>query len=568
MDILHELPLVSMIAIGLSAALVCGLIAARLGTSPIVGYLAAGVLIGPHTPGFAGDAGIAEELSEIGVALLMFGVGLHFSIGDFMEVRRIALTGALARMAAGTAMGAALAHCWGWGWPGGIMFGLALSVASTVVLLRAFEQRNLLHTLNGRIAVGWLVVEDLAMVLVMVLVPALAAAGKSAGSGMPVLELLISFAKVAAFIAVMLVGGKRVLPWLLTVVTKTGSRELFTLAVVAMAMGVAFGAALFFGVSFALGAFFAGMMIRESDLNHEVAARALPFQDAFAVLFFVSVGMLFNPHTLVDAPGNVLATASIIIVGKSLVSFAIMILFGYSLQSALLVSAGLAQIGEFSFIIATLAASQGLMPASGRDLVLAGAILSIAFNPLVFRAGAALYKLAGSPRLSRLFNRRDDSLGHLMESEKTALKDLVILVGLGRVGRHVSQGLHGLDVDVVVIDRNREKVEALRKNGFHAIAGDATQKEILEAAAISKARAIIVTVPDPFEARRIVEAARALKPDVRVLVKAQNDEEVDYFMRHGVDLAVSPPREIGRRLIDHVRGMKGTGTNGNAASSD
>ncbi|MEZ0223390.1 MAG: cation:proton antiporter [Alphaproteobacteria bacterium] len=556
MDILHQLPLVSTIAISLSVAFVCGLIASKLKISPIVGYLLAGVIIGPYTPGFTGDMKIAEELSEIGIVLLMFGVGLHFSLSDFVEVRKIALTGALTRLAAGTAMGAGLACYWGWPWQSGMLFGLALSVASTVVLLRAFEQRNLLQSLNGRIAIGWLIVEDLAMIFMMVLIPALAGASKMGASQPAYVQLLVSFGKLAVFVALMLVVGKRFLPWLLTMVTKTGSRELFTLAVVAMAMGVAFGAGLFFGVSFALGAFFAGMMIRESDLNHEVADRMLPFQDAFAVLFFVSVGMLFNPNILVEAPLKVLAVTGIIVFGKSLVGFLIVLLFGYSLQSALVISAGLAQIGEFSFILITLGASLGLMPPEGRDLVLAGAIISIALNPLAFYAAKLFYGLAKNPRLVTLFNRREDSLGHLKVYEKKTLKDLVILVGLGRVGEHVSQSIHSLDIDLVVIDHNREKVESLRENGYHAIAGDATQKQILEEAAIAKARAIIVTVPDPFEARRIVEAARSLKPSVKVLVKAQNDEEMAYFTKHKVDLAVAAPREIGRRMIEYVEGLK------------
>jgi monovalent cation:H+ antiporter-2, CPA2 family len=553
MEILHDLPLVSTVAVGLSFAFLCGLIAAQLKISPIVGYLVAGILVGPNSPGFIADIKIAEQLSEIGVVLLMFGVGLHFSLSDFMEVKKIALTGALGRIIIGTGMGAGLAHIWGWPWSQGILFGLALSVASTVVLLRAFEERNLMQTLNSSIAIGWLIVEDLVMVLALVLIPALAGGGTEGGAGAVAHQLLVAMAKVAVFVVVMLVAGKRLLPWLLTAATKTGSRELFTLAVFSMATGIAFGAAILFGVSFALGAFFAGMMIRESDMNHEVADRALPFQDAFAVLFFVAVGMLFDPAILVTQPLNVLAVAGIIMIGKSVVSFLIVLMFGYSAQSALLISAGLAQIGEFSFILVSLGLSLGLLPEEGRDLILAGAMISIALNPVAFFAARQLQKLSGTPALSKLFNLREDDLAHLRGDEKRVLKELVILVGMGRVGKHISRSLS--NVDLVVIDRNREKVEALRGNGFHAIAGDATQAEALSEAAIQKAFAIVVTVPDPFEARHIVENARKLKPSIKVVVKAQNDEELAYFENYKVDLAVAAPREIGRRMIEYINGI-------------
>ncbi|MCE9506888.1 MAG: Kef family K(+) transporter [Alphaproteobacteria bacterium] len=554
---LHDLPLISTVAVSLSLALVCGLAATKLRISPIVGYLLVGILIGPHTPGFIANIKIAQELSEIGIVLLMFGVGLHFSVSDFMAVRKIALTGALVRIVIATVMGAGLSYFWGWPLQSGLIFGLALSVASTVVLLRAFEERNLLQTISGHITIGWLIVEDLAMVLAMVLIPALAETGKAGGALETAQQLGLALGKVLMFIAIMVVAGKRFLPWLLTTVSKTGSRELFTLAVFAVAMGIAFSATVLFGVSFALGAFFAGMMVRESDLTHEVADRALPFQDAFAVLFFVSVGMLFNPMVLIQQPLNVLAVVAVIMIGKSIVTLLIVTLFGYPLKTGLLISAGLAQIGEFSFILVTLGLSLGLLPDDGRDLILAGALVSIGLNPIAFYGSRLVYELVErAPRLSTLFNLRDDELAHLRNDEKRVLRELVILVGLGRVGEHITKNIHPNRVDLVVIDHNREKVESLRKSGFHAIAGDATRADVLHEAAIQKAFAIVVTVPDPFEARRIVDAARTLNPSIKVLVKAQNDEEMQYFTRRNIDLVVAAPREIGRRMIEYLNSIK------------
>lgn len=560
MAIQHDLPLVSTVAVGLSLAFICGLIASRLRIPPIVGYLLAGIIIGPHSPGFVADLKIAEELSEIGIVLLMFGVGLHFSMKDLLEVRRISLPGAVAQIGAATLLGAGLAHLWGWSLESGLMFGLALSVASTVVLLRAMEENNLIQTTDGRIAIGWLIVEDLAMVLALVMIPALAQSGGTDAAalapGAAVTQLFIAIGKVILFIAVMAVAGRKALPWLLTMVTKTGSRELFTLAVFAMAMGVAFAAAKLFGVSFALGAFFAGMMIRESDLNHEVADRALPFQEAFAVLFFVAVGMLFDPAILLTRPLDVVAVVAIIMVGKSLAAFLIVLMFGYPLKTALVVSAGLSQIGEFSFILAGVGISYGLLPPEGRDLILAGALISIALNPLTFRGSNLIFKMVScKPILAGVFNMKDNDLAHLRGDEKQALKDLVILVGYGRVGKYLCQNIRDV-YDLVVIDGNRERVETLRQNGHHAIAGDGGNRETLMDAAIDKAVAIAVTVPDSFEARRIVEAARAIKPGIKVLARAHNDEEMAYFSKHNVDLPLSGPQEIGRRMVEYLTEMK------------
>ncbi len=553
-----ELPLVSTVATGLSLAFFCGLAASRLRISPIVGYLLAGIIIGPYTPGYIADIKLANELSEIGIVLLMFGVGLHFSIGDLIKVRKIAVTGAVVRIVLITAAGAGLASLWGWGLPSGVLFGLALSVASTVVLLRALEEQNLQNSIEGRIAIGWLIVEDMIMILALVLIPALAGAGGEGGEGGGILMPVgIAIGKAVLFVIVMEVAGRKLLPMLLTMVARTGSRELFTLAVIAAAVGVAFAASNLFDVSLALGAFFAGMIINESDMNHEVAERALPFQDAFAVLFFVAVGMLFNPAVLLEAPLQVLAVTAMIIAAKYAATFLILHGFKYPLRTGLLISAGLAQIGEFSFILISLGAVYGLLPEGGRDLVLAGALLSIALNPFVFLLSRRLFDFVGRrPKLSEKFNMRDDDLAHLRGDEKQALRDTVILVGYGNLGRQIFHDVHSAHIELVVIDRIREKVEALRGQGFHAIAGEGGHPETLQEAAIQKASAIAVAVPDPYEARRIVDTARFLKPDIKVLVRAYNNEELDYFEEKQVDLALMERREIGRRMVEYLNEMR------------
>lgn len=558
MAVPHELPLVSTVAVGLSLAFLLGMIASKLRIPPIVGYLFAGIIIGPFTPGFVADADIANELAEIGIVLLMFGVGLHFSVKDLMEVKRIAIPGAIGQMGSAIVMGAGLAHFWGWPLTSGIMFGLALSVASTVVLLRSLEDHNQLQTNNGQIAIGWLIVEDLAMVLALVLVPALAMADSAEGSGHSVaMQLGIAIAKISAFIVLMLVGGKRILPWILQEVTKTRSRELFTLAVFAVAVGLAFGASMLFGVSLALGAFFAGMMIKESDMNHEVADRILPFQDAFAVLFFVAVGMLFDPDILVEQPLNVLLVVLIITVGKSLAALTIVLLFRYPLKTGLLVSAGLAQIGEFSFILVGLGVTYDLIPPEGRDLVLAGALVSIALNPLMFWSVRWLHDYASvHPRLANILDLRESHLTHLGVEEEQQLKDLVIVVGYGTIGREVCDNIIDSNMDLVIVDANRERVEMLRELGYHAITGDATHPETLHEAAIHKAAAIVIAVPDAFGGRQIADAARQIKSNIRVVVRAHNDEEVFYFREHNVDFVTTGARELGRSIIQYLEGMR------------
>ena len=399
----HETPLLATVAAAFGLAFVFGYLAARIRLQPLVGYLLAGIVVGPFTPGYVADVPIAAELAEIGVILLMFGVGLHFSPRDLLAVKRIAIPGALVQIAAASLMTAFAEHLYGWTLSAGLVFGFSLSVASTVVLLRALEQRGIVQSEDGRIAIGWLIVEDLVTVFILVLLPALAPAageGAVAATRGPIVAVFLALVKAAVFLGLMLFAGRRAIPKLLSSVANMGSRELFTLAVVALALGIAVGAAMLFGVSFALGAFFAGVIIGESDVSHRAAADALPLQDAFAVLFFVSVGMLFNPRILVDRPVEVLIAVLIIIVGKSLAAFGIVRALRYPMRTALVVSAGLSQIGELSFILIALAVSLKLVPAEGRDLVLAGALVSITLNPLIFGLAERLLQRATSERSS------------------------------------------------------------------------------------------------------------------------------------------------------------------------
>jgi len=480
----------------------------------------------------------------------MFGVGLHFSPGDLLAVRKIALPGAVAQITAATAMGAALARLWGWPWGQGLVFGLSLSVASTVVLLRALEQRGLVDTADGRIAVGWLIVQDLVMVLVLVLLPALAGplggTGQEGAGGGVATAVAVTLAKVAAFLALMFVVGRRAVPWLLARVARTGSRELFTLGVLAVATGVAVGAAVLFGVSFALGAFFAGVVISESDLSHQASADALPFQDAFAVLFFVSVGMLFDPSVLVRQPLHVLATVLIILVGKSLAAFAIVLLFRYPARTALLISASLAQIGEFSFILAGLGISLGLLPEEGRSLILAASLLTITLNSAAFGTVEPISRwLRGRPWLLDLLERPPGTLTELPAGvDEAALRDHVVLIGYGRVGGIIGQALASHGIPHVVVERDRAVVETLRKRGVPAVYGDAARPAILEHVHLESARLLIVAAPDPYHARRIVEVARKANPDIDTVVRTHSEAERTYLQRLGVGRVVMGEREL------------------------
>jgi CPA2 family monovalent cation:H+ antiporter-2 len=562
---LHETSLIALLAVGFVLALLFGLGANLLKVSPIVGYLVAGVAVGPFTPGFVADGSLATQLAEIGVILLMFGVGLHFSIKDLMSVRAIALPGAVAQIATATAIGAGMAHLMGWSLGTGLVFGLSLSVASTVVLLRALEERNALQSSEGKIAVGWLIVEDLAMVLALVMLPALAetlggnsnAIHAPGGSGSTAITLLVTLAKVAMFVALALVVGTRFVPWLLMRVTRTGSRELFTLSVLAIALGIAYGSSAAFGVSFALGAFFAGVILSESELSHQAGSDSLPLKDAFAVLFFVSVGMLFDPTVLVREPVAVIAVVAIIMIGKSVAAFAIVLLFRHPLRTALTVSASLAQIGEFSFILAGLGAALGLMPPDARDLILAGAILSIALNPLAFAGVAPLTRFfEARPRLLALLERRGAERHRRPVTAADLLQDHAILVGFGRVGGAVGPTLKDQGLPLAVIERDHIMLANAQALGIATIEGDAAAPGVLDAAGLARARVLVVATPDSFQARRIVEIARAKNHSIEIFVRTHSDAEIRALEELGASRVIMGEKELARGLLEHsLRGL-------------
>ncbi|ACB81438.1 potassium efflux system protein [Methylorubrum populi BJ001] len=558
----HATELISIIALGLVCAFIGGMLAQRLRLPPLVGYLVAGIAIGPFTPGFVGDPALASQLAELGVILLMFGVGLHFSIGDLLAVRTIALPGAIVQIAVATAMGAGLAWGYGWGAGAGLVFGLALSVASTVVLLRALEGQGLLDTDKGRIAVGWLIVEDLAMVVALVLLPALAPSlgGEAAGvvghhvaadHGLWV-TLGLTLAKVGVFIAVMLLGGRRVVPYLLGLAARTGSRELFTLAVLASAVGIAYASSELFGVSFALGAFFAGMVLAESDLSHQAAADSLPLQDAFAVLFFVSVGMLFDPGIVLREPLSILGVVGVIVLGKSVAAIAIVLAFGHPVGTALTIAASLAQIGEFSFILAGLGISLKLLPEEGRDLILGGALLSITLNPLFFVLADRVSRWLGErPELRRRLERRA-AAPLPVRAAAPEMRGHAVIIGYGRVGSAIGKALQDWNLPFVVVERDRRRVEELRVQGVPAVFGDATAPGILDAADIASARLVVVATPDPHQARRLLAKARAANPEIDSVVRTHSDTERRRLEEDGVGLVLMAERELALGMMTYA----------------
>ncbi|MNZ49363.1 Inner membrane protein YbaL [compost metagenome] len=555
----HNIPLITTLAAGFGLALIFGFLAEKLKLPALVGYLFAGILIGPATPGFVADVELAAQLSEIGVMLLMFGVGLHFSLDDLLAVKKIALPGAVVQMSVATLLGMGVATWWGWSLGAALVFGLSLSCASTVVLLKALESRGILDSMNGRIAVGWLVVEDLVTVLVLVLLPPLAGVlgGEAvAAADAPPLWLTIgqTLLQVVAFIAVMLVAGRRILPWFLLQVARTGSRELFTLAVIAVAIGIAYGAAALFSVSFALGAFFAGMVMRESDLSHRAAEESLPLRDAFAVLFFVSVGMLFEPRVLVEAPLQVLAVVAIIVVGKTLAAAALVLLLRYPLSTALTVGASLAQIGEFSFILAGLGLSLGLLPQEGLNLVLAGALITIALNPLVFAVVKPLKALAlRRSSLARNMEHRDDPLAVLpMDTERKYLAGQVVVVGYGRVGRRIADALAERRIPVLVVEQNRERVEQVRRLGIPAVSGDSADPATLIQAHIADAAMLVIATPDPLNVLRMAETARALNPAIEMVIRTHSAEAVEIFRKAQLGTVFFDEEELARGMQAHV----------------
>ena len=608
----HATPLISTIVSGLVLAFVFGAIAHRLKLPPLVGYLIAGVIVGPHTPGYVADQQLAPELAEIGVILLMFGVGLHFSIKDLLSVRGIAIPGAVVQMVCATALGWALGRLMGWSDGGGLVFGLALSVASTVVLLKALQERRMMDSERGKIAVGWLIVEDLAMVLALVLIPAVAGAASGGGHGSDPLAAAVAQAlqielgvpalvavtlfKITVFVALMLLVGRKLIPMLLHWIAHTGSRELFRLGVLAIALGVAFGSAKLFGVSLALGAFFAGMVLSESELSQRAAQESLPLRDAFAVLFFVSVGMMFDPTILVRDPWPVLAVVFIIVVGKSVAAFLIVLAFKRTVGTALTISASLAQIGEFSFILAELGIGLKLLPEEGRDLILAGALISIILNPLVFYAVER-----AKPRIeARLVKRRPQAAvepgegpelaidraiapaivtpeipaagvgapaaaATLPEAEPvaksteaneeaeirpTTLTDHVVLLGYGRVGSVVGEQLKACAAPFVVVEDAEKPVSTLKEQGVETISGNAASSEALSLANVGKARALVVAIPETFEAGQAVEQARAENPGLFIVARAHSDAEVEHLTKLGANAVIMGEREIARRMLE------------------
>ncbi|EMQ2209765.1 Kef family K(+) transporter [Escherichia coli] len=508
----HATPLITTIVGGLVLAFILGMLANKLRISPLVGYLLAGVLAGPFTPGFVADTKLAPELAELGVILLMFGVGLHFSLKDLMAVKSIAIPGAIAQIAVATLLGMALSAVLGWSLMTGIVFGLCLSTASTVVLLRALEERQLIDSQRGQIAIGWLIVEDLVMVLTLVLLPAVAGMMEQGDVGFATLavDMGITIGKVIAFIAIMMLVGRRLVPWIMARSAATGSRELFTLSVLALALGIAFGAVELFDVSFALGAFFAGMVLNESELSHRAAHDTLPLRDAFAVLFFVSVGMLFDPLILIQQPLAVQA-----------------------------------QIGEFAFILAGLGMALNLLPQAGQNLVLAGAILSIMLNPVLF---ALLEKY-----LAKTETLEEQTLEEAIEEEKQIPVDIcnhALLVGYGRVGSLLGEKLLASDIPLVVIETSRTRVDELRERGVRAVLGNAANEEIMQLAHLECAKWLILTIPNGYEAGEIVASARAKNPDIEIIARAHYDDEVAYITERGANQVVMGEREIARTMLE------------------
>ena len=557
----HHSPLIATIVVGLLLAFVLGAIAQRLRVSPLIGYLLAGVVVGPHTPGFIADQALANELAEIGVILLMFGVGLHFSLKDLLSVWTIAIPGAIAQIAVATPLGVGVSWLLGWSLSAGLLFGLALSVASTVVLLRALQERRLIQTERGRIAVGWLIVQDLTMILALVLLPALAdlAGGTPRQGGMEtatplssadvLTALAVAVGKVIAFVIAMLIVGRRVIPWILHYIAHTGSRELFRLAVLAIALGVAYGGATLFDVSFALGAFFAGMILSESELSQRAAEESLPLRDAFAVLFFVSVGMLFDPTILLRDPWPLIATLLIIVLGKSIPAFLIVRAFGHPNGTSLMISMSLAQIGEFSFILAGLGVSLQLLPDQGRVLILAAAILSIVLNPALLYMTERLRPLIDGPAPQTV---PAQNVQPVTEEPlvTTTLKDHAVLVGYGRVGSVIGDDLRQRGLPFLVIEERPEVMNQARDIGVESLSGNAADAALLKAANIAEARWLFVAIPDGFEAGQVVEQGKAINPSLKVVARAHSDAEIEHLRQMGADSIIMGEREIALGMIE------------------
>lgn len=588
----HDTSLITTIVAGLVLAYIFGAIANRLRLPPLVGYLLAGVAVGPNSPGLVVDQALAPQLAEIGVVLLMFGVGLKFSLKDLLSVRAIVIPGVLLELVVIGSLGVGLAYLIGWEMPGALVFGLSLSVASTVVMLKALQDRHLTDSDRGRIAMGWLIVEDMSMVLALVLIPALA--GLSEGAGALTSDPFVGFAqrlldhpvglywvvgitllKLAAFIGFMLIVGRRLIPFILHVTAHGGSRELFRLAVLAIALGVAAGASYLFGVSLALGAFFAGMILSESALSQRAAEETLPLRDAFAVLFFVSVGMLLKPQIFVEHPFGILGVLLIVLVGKSLLGFTVMLVFRQPLTTALTIGATVAQIGEFSFILIGLGVVLGLVPATAEDLIVAGAMISMFLNPIVFLASEKL-----RPRLEARARRRSPvtaDLGPELRTEPElepspapspepepvaaeepdtmpiGMRDHIILAGFGRVGVAVGAGLAESDAEFVVLDDAEGRIGEARASGYPVVPGNAAEPDVLRRANVGAARAMLVAIPNAFEAGQATEQARKLNPTLKIVARSHSEEEDAYLMGLGADAVISGEREIALGMLERLR---------------
>lgn len=555
----HDVELIILLAVGFSLALVFGYIAARLRLPPLMGYLIAGVIISPNTPGIVADIHLANQLAELGVMFLMFGVGMHFSLNDLMQVRRIALPGAVLQIAVATLLGVGVSMMWGWSFGSALIFGLSLSCASTVVLLKALGDRGLLDSVNGKIAVGWLLVEDLVMVLALVLLPATAVllggqALESINHENIWLTLGLTLLKVSGFIAFMLIVGKRLVPFIMQIVARLGSRELFTLTVVAAAVSIAFGAYKIFGVSMALGAFFAGMVVKESDFSHRAEEETLPLREIFSILFFVAVGMLFDPRILIEEPLHVLAVVGIIMVGKTIAAMALVLFFRYPLNTALTVGASLAQIGEFSFILATLGVSLQLLSLDGQNLILAGALISITLNSFVFSAIEPVQNwIRERSYLARLLERSSDPLAMLPdEVSQDYLRDQVVIVGHGEVGRRITQNLMAENIKVVIAEENREIVEDLREKGIAAVSGIATEAGVLIQAHIQHARLLVLSPMDILDIHKIVDIAKTLNPEIQVLVCAESKAEAEAIRKDNIGEVYFAKEEMAKNMSNYI----------------
>ena len=540
----HDLDLIFTLTGGLTAALALGFVTHWLRLSPIVGYLLAGILVGPFTPGFVADKSIATQCAEIGVILLMFGVGLHFHLKDLLAVRRVAIPGALVQIAVATVLGAVVTHFFEWSWTAGIVFGMAISVASTVVLTRVLADNRALHTPSGHIAIGWLIVEDLFTIVALVLLPALY--GASEGGGGVGTTLGLALLKLGALVAFTLVAGQRFIPWLLGYVARTRSRELFTLSVLVLALGIAVGSAKFFGASMALGAFLAGMVVGQSEFSARAAADALPMKDAFAVLFFVSVGMLFDPGSLAHGWPLMLATLGVVVIGKPLAALAVVLAFRKPLKSALSIAVALAQIGEFSFILAALAISLKIMPPEATNALVVASVISITINPMLYKAIGPSVRWLERGGWVRVAGPEVAPAAAIGEAAHH-----VVMVGYGPVGRTLSRILRSNGIEVVVIEMNIDTVRQLRNEGRLVVHGDAANPEILKHAALGEAEGLIITARG-IDSSEVVRSARDLNPRIRILARAAYLAEAEALRALGVNEVFSSEGEIALAMTDSL----------------